>query len=434
MISGGNDEKVLVHDVTTGETLDIFPHDESVYSIHCHPEQPNIFTTACSDGRILLFDLRLSREDPVRLQGSTFPYHSVKFNPVDPTLLVTANQENGASLIDCRKPDTPIMTYGRNKSAMCANFSPNGSQIFVLGRKLNPFLYDLANPLPIAEFDHPGYWNRCTMKSGTFGAQDYVFSGSDNFAIYAWKIPENCDDQGFQYIKRADFVLQGHQSIVNQVRYNSTFDVLASSGVEKRIKLWSPFDIANDESGPENSGRRRKISRTENRMTLYAQSTELLDTETTEENPKMLAFFDTLVQRDFSSDSEETLSDTESDDIDSVIAKKRQRIKHRLSSQDSDFVQNSIQTAREVLRLSESAASELIENPLDSSSPLSQIDSDVKQAILNLDNSSTTSDENEVTEHKTNSDNEEDDDTSINNSVCQKTKNGKIRCYRKSNK
>ena len=131
----------------------------------------------------------------------------------------------------------------RKKSAMCANFSPDGSQIFVLGRKSNPLLYNLANPLPIAEFDHPGYWNRCTMKSGTFSAQDYVFSGSDNFAIYAWKVPDQ--DQDFQYIKRADFVLQGHQSIVNQVRYNSTFDILASSGVEKRIKLWSPFDIGN---------------------------------------------------------------------------------------------------------------------------------------------------------------------------------------------
>ena len=116
VISGGNDEKVLVHDVTTGKPLDIFPHDESVYCVNCHPEQPDIFTTACSDGRILLFDLRLSSDhDPVMLQGSSYPYHSVSFNPVDSKLLVTANQENGASLIDCRKPNKPIMTYGRSQ-------------------------------------------------------------------------------------------------------------------------------------------------------------------------------------------------------------------------------------------------------------------------------------------------------------------------------
>ena len=102
MISGGNDEKVLVHDVLTGKTLDIFPHDESVYCVNSHPEHPEIFTTACSDGRTLLFDLRMSIEEPLMLQGSTYPYHGVCFNPVDPVLLVTANQEDGVSLIDCR--------------------------------------------------------------------------------------------------------------------------------------------------------------------------------------------------------------------------------------------------------------------------------------------------------------------------------------------
>ena len=430
MISGGNDEKVLVHDVTTGKPLDIFPHDESVYCVNCHPEQPELFTTACSDGRILLFDLRLSNEDPVMLQGSSYPYHSVSFNPVDSKLLVTANQENGASLIDCRKPNKAIMFYGRQrkKSAMCANFSPDGTQIFVLGRKSNPLLYNLASPLPIAEFDHPGYWNRCTMKSGTFGAQDYVFSGSDNFAIYAWKVPDQ--DQDFQYIKRADFVLQGHQSIVNQVRYNSTFDILASSGVEKRIKLWSPFDIGieDEENSEEKPNRRISRSGGESRFALHVQSVELhgeFDTETTEENPKMLAFFDTLVKRDFSdSDSEaSTLSETESDDIDSVIAKKRDRIKARLSSQDSDYVQNTIQTAREVLKMTteENSESEHEDFNLDSSSTLSKIDSDIEQAILDL-------------EHPSSDESTDDEEVIESSNSFKKSKNGKIRCYRKSNK
>jgi hypothetical protein len=32
-------------------------------------------------------------------------------------------------------------------------------------------------------------------------------------------------------------VLKGHRSIVNQVRYNPSYDLLASSGVEKMIKV-----------------------------------------------------------------------------------------------------------------------------------------------------------------------------------------------------
>ena len=38
---------------------------------------------------------------------------------------------------------------------------------------------DVSSPKALVEFDHPGYFNSCTMKSGTFGAEDLVFSGND---------------------------------------------------------------------------------------------------------------------------------------------------------------------------------------------------------------------------------------------------------------
>ena len=60
LISGGNDRNVIAHDVKTGQALDMFPHDEPVYCISTHPECTELFTTACSDGRVQLFDLRAS--------------------------------------------------------------------------------------------------------------------------------------------------------------------------------------------------------------------------------------------------------------------------------------------------------------------------------------------------------------------------------------
>ena len=183
-----------------------------------------------------------------------------------------------------------------------------------------------------------------------------------------------------------------------------------------------------EENGEEKPNRRISRSAGESRFALHAQSVELhgeFDTETTEENPKMLAFFDTLVKRDFSdSDSEaSTLSETESDDIDSVIAKKRNRIKARLSSQDSDYVQNTIQTAREVLKMTseENSESEHEDFNLDSSSTLSKIDSDIEQAILDL-------------EHPSSDESTDDEEVIESSNSFKKSKNGKIRCYRKSNK
>ena len=103
VFSGGNDEKVLVHDLKTGQTLDVFPHDDPVYCVSPHPSHPELFATACSDGRILLFDLRSSNSDPIELQSTGFPFHGVNYNPIDPRLLVTANQNQGVFLIDARR-------------------------------------------------------------------------------------------------------------------------------------------------------------------------------------------------------------------------------------------------------------------------------------------------------------------------------------------
>lgn len=44
-------------------------------------------------------------------------------------------------------------------------------------------------------------------------------------------------------------VLKGHRSIVNQVRYNKENNLIASSGVEKMVKLWSTLPIGKWKGG-----------------------------------------------------------------------------------------------------------------------------------------------------------------------------------------
>ena len=56
--SGGNDSVAIVHDLETSKPLDVFRHEEPVYGLSVHPSNSNIFLTACSDGRVLMFDLR----------------------------------------------------------------------------------------------------------------------------------------------------------------------------------------------------------------------------------------------------------------------------------------------------------------------------------------------------------------------------------------
>jgi WD repeat-containing protein 22 len=81
-------------------------------------------------------------------------------------------------------------------------------------------------------------------------------SGSDDFNLYMWKIPdeppEKCKTRFTAFdllwifffllarcFKEAHLVLKGHRSVVNQVRSNPSNQLIISSGVEKIIKVIS---------------------------------------------------------------------------------------------------------------------------------------------------------------------------------------------------
>lgn len=114
-------------------------------------------------------------------------------------------------------------------------------------------------------------------------------------------------------------VLYGHRSIVNQVRYNPQKCMIASSGVEKVIKLWRPFELkdwdgslAEETNGPTNA---RDIFSHEEYVSLLNASgqnmTHDYSHQNTTEDPRMMAFFDSLVQREIEGWKSNENSDTD---------------------------------------------------------------------------------------------------------------------------
>lgn len=97
-----------------------------------------------------------------------------------------------------------------------------------------------------------------------------------------------------QWIDSHHMVLYDHRSIVNQVRYNPQNCILASSGVEKIIKLWRPFELANwsgslVEDGPTNT---RDIFSHEEYVSILNSSqgmTHDYSHQNTSEDPQMMA-------------------------------------------------------------------------------------------------------------------------------------------------
>ncbi|XP_038621435.1 DDB1- and CUL4-associated factor 5 isoform X2 [Tachyglossus aculeatus] len=195
VFSGGNDEQVILHDVESSETLDVFAHEDAVYGLSVSPVNDNVFASSSDDGRVLIWDIRESPHgEPFCLANYPSAFHSVMFNPVEPRLLATANSKEGVGLWDIRKPQSSLLRYGGNlslQSAMSVRFNSNGSQLLALRRRLPPVLYDIHSRLPVFQFDNQGYFNSCTMKSCCFaGDRDqYILSGSDDFNLYMWRIP-----------------------------------------------------------------------------------------------------------------------------------------------------------------------------------------------------------------------------------------------------
>lgn len=76
----------------------------------------------------------------------------------------------------------PVLRYGNESSAQsCMNvrFNAAGNRLLALRRRLPPVLYAIDSPTHLCQFDHPGYYNSCTMKSCCFAGDndEYVLSG-----------------------------------------------------------------------------------------------------------------------------------------------------------------------------------------------------------------------------------------------------------------
>lgn len=164
------------------------------------------------------------------------------FHPIDSNFLITANAKEGAGLWDIRAQRMPVIRYGGDdaaQSCMSVRFNSTGNLLLALRRRLPPILYSTLDKNPLCQFYNQDYYNSCTMKSCTFAGSfdEYVLSGSDDFNLYVWRVADVDFELRNQWVDRNQMVLYGHRSIVNQIRWNEQRCVLASSGVEKIIKV-----------------------------------------------------------------------------------------------------------------------------------------------------------------------------------------------------
>lgn len=125
-------------------------------------------------------------------------------------------------------------------------------------------------------------------------------------------------------------VLRGHRSIVNQVRYNKHNNLIASSGVEKMVKLWTTLPVGkwNGSLMADYNELPRSVYSHDDYIYLVGHTGQRIShdysDQSTQEDLRMLAFFDSLIQREiegWESQSQDTFSSDSDSNSETVSLK-----------------------------------------------------------------------------------------------------------------
>ncbi|CAJ0590052.1 unnamed protein product [Cylicocyclus nassatus] len=249
LFSGGNDGVVIRHDVATHNPLSVHEDRHPVYSISANPIDVNVVAASRESGIVSFYDRRESKEGSFCLidEGQLF---RGQYNPANALFFATASNR-GVRLYDLRNRRKPLLDLRTFvKEAIYVEWNSTGTALAALQSHSDPSYIDLSTHTCV-ELKDPEYSNVHTIKSVTFMDDTTVMTGSDDFNIYAWKVPEtigSTDEKGS--VLKADFVLKGHRSIVNHVRYSPSNRIITSCGVEKIVKVWSSLPIPHSYDKP----------------------------------------------------------------------------------------------------------------------------------------------------------------------------------------
>ncbi|CAJ0962065.1 unnamed protein product, partial [Mesorhabditis belari] len=325
LFSGGNDGFAMLHNLETNQRIRAWYSYGPVFNLCCSPIDVNLVTAARDCGEVAFYDLRSKENEnnaSIKMKSSATSVYSGQFNPDTPHVFAVCSDNEGLCLYDTRFLDKKMLDLQRMAaSCMYGEFNSSGQRMAINRFRESPIVVDLLNNSMIRLKDER-YESSQTIKSIHFADDDTVMIGSDNFDIYAWKIPVKPQKsrgtvngiEVFEVIEEATAILKGHRSIVNHVRYNSKLHVLASCGVEKIVKLWSPLEMRESTLTPN----LRPITPRHNHNGIMLmdliQDVQEENENNIEEDLEMLRHFDRLILRARIGSNDNTYETSDDDD------------------------------------------------------------------------------------------------------------------------
>ncbi|CAG4949474.1 unnamed protein product [Colias eurytheme] len=251
-------------------------HSRAAHKLLVSAHEPHVIISAGEDAIVLRCDVReqhASKLMTVRDDNIGIPLYSVAGNPLRPRELLVAGRDKFLRVYDTRRPDKPMLFYTadfdkvrasgdqdkwipvRMRSMLhltCAVYNYDGSEIlgsyndediYLFDAKLDVYDKDASDLKQPYSHKYSGHRNSATFKGVSFFGpkSEYIVSGSDCAHIYIWE-------------KHSEAIVQwaeGDQNgVVNCIEPHPRFPIMATSGLDKDIKIWMP----RRQSGPDFNG------------------------------------------------------------------------------------------------------------------------------------------------------------------------------------
>ncbi|BFF99252.1 DDB1- and CUL4-associated factor 8 [Drosophila madeirensis] len=229
----------------------LYTHSDAVHKLVVVPHTKHEVMSAGEDGAVKHFDLRTSTSantmlkcgytDPNRRgQRSRVRLFSISHHPFAPEFCVSGADDN-LRVYDKRKLPEPIhemtprgVRETKITQITCAVYNHSGSEILASYSDAGIFLYDTRNYKEGESLHcYEGHVNHRTIKGVNFFGprSEYVISGSDCGHIFFW-------DKNTESI--INHMKGDRAGVVNCLEPHPWMPVLATSGLEHTVKIWTP--------------------------------------------------------------------------------------------------------------------------------------------------------------------------------------------------
>lgn len=274
IVTSAADGQVRVGQVLQDGTVDtkrLGKHRGAVFKLSVEPGSPYILYSCGEDGFVQHFDLRSNSstklfsccsftEDDRSDFSSSVRLNAIASDPRNPNYLAVGGSDEYVRVYDMRrchwdpssKLDKPVNTFCPRHLKESGNVHitglaySNASELLVsyndeliylfqknMGMGTNPRLISAEELQKLKEPQvFSGHRNSQTVKGvNFFGPNDeYVVSGSDCGHIFIW------DKKDSKLVR----LMVGDRHVVNQLEQHPSMPVLATCGIEKSAKIWSP--------------------------------------------------------------------------------------------------------------------------------------------------------------------------------------------------